>query len=269
MKKYICTTCGTQHAATNQPPENCEICADERQYINPNGQQWTTLEHLQHSHKAVISKLEPQLYGFGVTPGFGINQRPLLIQTDDGNLLWDCMAYLDDALVDLIKAIGGIQGIAISHPHFYTTMVEWSQKLGDVPIYLHEADRKWVQRDHQNIEFWSGTSKSLFGGLNLHNLGGHFDGSTILHWPDGAVGKGVLMTGDTIQAVPDLKHVSFMYSFPNYIPLPVSTVQRIADQVDELTFDRIYGAWWGRVIKEDAKNRVSASEKRYIQAIKE
>lgn len=39
---YICVTCGTQFAPTEEPPANCPICDDDRQYIGFNGQQWTT-----------------------------------------------------------------------------------------------------------------------------------------------------------------------------------------------------------------------------------
>jgi hypothetical protein len=32
---------------------------------------------------------------------------------------WDCIAPLDDATVTMVEGLGGIDGIAISHPHFY------------------------------------------------------------------------------------------------------------------------------------------------------
>jgi hypothetical protein len=147
-------------------------------------------------------------------------------------------------------------------------MVEWSQAFGNIPIYLHEADRRWVQRDHANITYWEGAKKDLFGGLILHNLGGHFEGGSILHWPDGANKKGALLTGDIIQVVPDNKHVSFMYSYPNQVPLNATTVQEIAHKVDALNFDRIYGAWWGRNILSKAEEVVNKSVDRYIKAIK-
>ena len=59
-------------------------------------------------------------------PAFAIGQRALLLRTAGGNVLWDCIA-LDAATVTLIKGLGGIKAIAISHPHFYTTMVEWAR----------------------------------------------------------------------------------------------------------------------------------------------
>ena len=33
MAFYICTACGTQHAESTQPPTQCVICEEERQYI--------------------------------------------------------------------------------------------------------------------------------------------------------------------------------------------------------------------------------------------
>jgi glyoxylase-like metal-dependent hydrolase (beta-lactamase superfamily II) len=44
----------------------------------------------------------------------------------------------------------------------------------------------------------AGDKKDLFGGLTLLRLGGHFPGSTVLHWDKGAGGKGVLCTGVTL-----------------------------------------------------------------------
>ena len=37
MTRYICGTCGTQHADSNRPPDQCAICEDERQYVGWNG----------------------------------------------------------------------------------------------------------------------------------------------------------------------------------------------------------------------------------------
>ena len=115
--------------------------------------------------------------------------------------------------------------------------------------------------------FWEGEVQSLFGGLNLIHCGGHFAGGTVLHWPDGAGRKGALLSGDIIQVVPDCKHVSFMWSYPNYIPLSAVAVERIVAAVEPFTFDRIYGAFWGTVIDHEGKDVVRQSAKRYLRMI--
>ena len=38
----------------------------------------------------------------------------------------------------------GLRAIAISHPHYYTTIVDWSRAFGGVPVYVHADDREWV-----------------------------------------------------------------------------------------------------------------------------
>jgi hypothetical protein len=76
----------------------------------------------------------------------------------------------------MIKALGGISGIAISHPHYYTSMVDWSLAFGGVPIHLHAADRQWVMRPHGTIAFWDGDTRPLCDSLTLVRCGGHFDG---------------------------------------------------------------------------------------------
>ena len=147
-------------------------------------------------------------------------------------------------------------------------MVDWSRALGGVPIYLHEDNRDWVMRPDDCIQFWSGESKQIADGVTLVRTGGHFPGSTVLHWAGGAGGKGVLMTGDSIMVVPDTRWVSFMYSFPNLIPLNAKSVERIVKSVRAYQFDRIYAGWWDRVLDHDAKNAVQRSAERYIEAIR-
>ncbi|QHT71748.1 MBL fold metallo-hydrolase [Rhodocytophaga rosea] len=267
---YICITCGTQFSPSLTPPNSCPICEDERQYLPVGGQQWTSLQKLRNSHKNCFLKKEEDLYGIGTVPEFGIGQRALLVRTPSGNLLWDCISLLDEATLDIIAGLGGLAAIAISHPHYYTTMVEWSQAFGNIPIYLHEDDRSYVMRADKCIEYWQGETLQILTELTLIRCGGHFQGGVVLHWPAGAAGKGVLLTGDIIQVVADRKHVSFMYSYPNLIPLSASKVKKIVSAVEPFTYDRIYGAWWRRsTIEKNAKTALQRSAERYLQYIKD
>lgn len=268
MPNVICTTCGTQFAETDLPPAECKVCTDERQFVGWNGQQWTTLDDLRESHRIVVRLEEAGLYGIGMEPSFAIGQRALLVTHPEGNVLWDCIPLIDDGLVEMVKGIGGISAIAISHPHYYTSMVEWSRAF-DCPIYLHAADREWVMRPDPANEFWDGETKQIGHGLTLIHCGGHFEGGTVLHWPDGAGGDGAILSGDILQVVQDRHWVSFMYSYPNLIPLPASTVRRIVAAVEPFEFERIYGAWWGKIVATDAKAAVKLSAERYIRAIQD
>jgi hypothetical protein len=220
MPNFICTTCGTQYVESDQPPAACAICQDERQYVKATGQHWTTLDRLRLTNRNSLKFKEPGLIGVGIEPPFAIGQRALFLRTPQANVLWDCLPLLDEAVVEALQALGGISAIAISHLHYYSSMVEWSRAFGGVPIYLHAADRQWVMRPDQAVVFWEGETRTLSEGLTLIRCGGHFDGGTVLHWAGGATGRGALLAGDIIQVVPDRKHVSFMYSYPNYIPLP-------------------------------------------------
>jgi len=95
----------------------------------------------------------------------------------------------------------------------------------------------------------------------------HFAGGTVLHWAGGAEGRGALLAGDIIQVVPDRKHVSFMYAYPNHVPLPASAIERIVRAVEPFGFDRVYGAFWDMVIEADGKAVVKRSAERYLRAI--
>ncbi len=264
---FLCATCGTQFAESVQPPEHCPICEDERQYVGLDGQAWTTLEELRKTRENRFQYEEPSLTSIVTAPSFAIGQRALLIQTPEGNLLWDCLALIDPATREQIEKLGGVQAIAISHPHYYTTLVEWSRAFGNARVYLHEADRQWVMRPDACIEFWNGESKTLFGGITLIRCGGHFEGGTVLHWPGGADGKGALLSGDILQVVPDRRWVSFMYSYPNYIPLNAAAVERIEEALEPFAFDRIYGAFARMTVSSDGKAAVRRSAERYLHAI--
>ena len=267
MQNYICTTCGHQFAESNGPPSHCPICEDERQYVNYLGQGWTTLDDLAKGHHNLVKPLEKGLTGIATEPKFAIGQRTLLVQTPKGNVLWDCISLLDEATIEAVRALGRISSLAMSHPHLFGSMVEWSRAFGNAPIYLHADHKPWTQRPDPVIQFWEGETLELKEGVSLHRCGGHFEGSTVLLWQDGADGKGALLTGDTMYVAPDRKYVSFMYSYPNYIPLSAPIVDNIVDKVMPLKFDRIYGHFFGLEIMADAKDVIRRSAERYKKAI--
>jgi hypothetical protein len=264
MERFICVACGTQYPDSDEPPGSCPICLDPRQYVLPGGQRWTTLADLRGEHVNAVRD-EGELVGIGTEPKFGIGQRALLVPYGDGNLLWDCVTLLDDATAAAIEERGGLAAIAISHPHYYSTMAEWAERFG-CPVHLHAADAEWVMRPSPAIRHWEGETLDLGHGLTLIRGGGHFRGGTMLHR---AAGAGALLSGDIIQVIPDRAHVAFMWSYPNLVPLPDASVQAIAAAVEPFAFEAIYGAWWTTVIPEDAKGIVRRSAARYTQAINE
>src|SRR5919112_4184483 len=170
MDRFVCVTCGTQFAERADPPPECPICTDPRQYVPPDGQQWTTLAEMQRDHENAI-KPEGELVGIGTEPKFAIGQRALLVPYGGSNLLWDCITLLDDATAAAVEARGGLRAIAISHPHYYSAMVEWAHRFG-CPVLLHEADREWIMRPDDAIELWTGDTRELGDGLTLVRCGG-------------------------------------------------------------------------------------------------
>ena len=268
MENFICKTCGVEYTESESPPVNCPICDDPRQYVGWEGQQWTTMAELKAAgYKNEIKEEEPRLTGIGITPSFTIGQRALLVQTSGGNILYDCISYLDDETIQAIKALGGIQGICLSHPHFYDSMVTWSRAFDNAPIYIPEADKDYVMRPDPAIVYWDGKPLELAPGVTLIQCGGHFIGSAVLHWADGADGKGALFVGDSITVVPDRRFVSFMTSYPNLIPMGAGEVRAIGESVEPFAFDRIYGGWWDRNVMSGAKESMRASAERYIRHI--
>lgn len=266
MHHPICATCGTQFALATTPPDHCPVCEDERQYVGWKGQRWTSHEALAAAHTLRLED-DGGVLGIGLSPDFAINQRAMLLPTDAGNVLWECLSVVTDEALAALEARGGVDLIAISHPHFYASMVQWSDALGGVPILLHEADREWVFRPSPRVRFWQGDKHPLSAGVTLLRCGGHFPGSTALHWKDGPRAGGALFPGDALQVVQDRRHVSFMYSYPNLIPMKPAEVQRMRSLVSRFDFEDVFGYTWGRNIIGGGKAAVLASFDRYFEAV--
>ena len=265
MTVWICATCANHYPDTPQPPPTtCVICADERQWVPPNGQSWTTLAQLRDAgHRCEIREVEPGLLGIGTTPSVAIGQRSLVVRTPDGNLLWDPSGYLDDAAIEAVRVAGGLVGVAASHPHFYASIVEWARAF-DAPILLPEADAHWLTRPDPLLRTWSGTLDVL-PGVTLIQCGGHFAGSAAVHWAAGAGGLGALLVGDTIMVTPGEDRVTFLRSAPNRLPLPEPAVRQVVDAVASYRYDRIYGGWWEPVLRHGAADVVRSSAARYVE----
>jgi len=266
MPLWTCETCGAQFPASERSPVSCPICEDERQFVNWKGQTFLTRESLAERCRPVWRD-DLGLTGLSLEPSFAIGQRALLVPLGDGCVMWDCIPLATSEAIAHIRSLGGLKAIAISHPHYYGALADWSEAFGGIPVYLHADDREWVTRPHASIVHWTGDSHRISDDLLLLRTGGHFAGATMLYWSRGAVGKGALLTGDIAQVTMDRRFVSFMYSYPNYMPLNAAAVRRIAASVEPLAFNRIYGAWWGRNVASGAKAAFAASVARYIAAI--
>lgn len=262
MTIWVCATCATEQSDTAEPPGTCPICSDERQWVPPEGQQWTTHQQLRADGVRVrVRPLEPGLHGLEAHPGVGINQRGLLVRTSGGNLLWEPPGVFDDETVAAVRDLGGVHAIASSHPHLVGASVSWSHAFDGAPVWWGRADRRWVQRHDPAIRLWSG-EQTVLPGVTLVQCGGHFPGSCVAHWADGADGRGALLTGDTIAIGGDLASVSFMRSYVNLLPLPERLVRGIVAAAGRRPYDRLYGAF--RCIDSGGPDVVARSADRFV-----
>ncbi|MCA0297323.1 MAG: hydrolase [Actinobacteria bacterium] len=254
-----CATCGVEN---DLDVDVCAICADERQYLPLGGQRWTTsLERAAEGCQLQITELEPDLYGLTAFPRADIGQTALLVRTPGGNLLWDVPGYLDEAGIAAVTDLGGVAAIMASHPHMYGAQLEWARAFG-APVWVSAKDRAWVRREGPELQTWS-EPFAVLPGIVASQPGGHFPGSAVALWAAGADGRGVLLSGDTIAAVPAEGWVTFLRSYPNKIPLSAAVVARVAGAVADLEFDRLYDNFRG-VVRADAAAAVARSAERYI-----
>jgi hypothetical protein len=263
---FVCVTCGNHFPEPR--PEVCVVCADERQWLPPGGQRWTTLAELAAAgHTSDIRAVEPGLTGIGVAPPFAIGQRSLLVGTDAGNLLWDPSGFIDAAAVAAVREAGGLSFVTASHPHFYGAIGSWADEFG-AEICVPSADLAWLRAAAGlRVRTWSGLLEVL-PAVTLVQCGGHFPGSAVLHWAAGAGGRGVLLSGDTIFVTPGEDRVTFVWSAPNRLPLSEMAVAGVWDAVRPFRFDRIYGGWWDPVLRSGAWEIVRRSASRYIEHLR-
>lgn len=249
--KNICKTCGTRYVKHLFQEDKCLICLDERQYVKSYGQQWVSYNELAENHSVKIKMLTDELFELKVLPEFAIAQRAFFIKSEFGNILWDCIPFIDQPTVDFIKYNGGLSAIAISHPHYYSLMNEWA-KVFECPIYLHKKDEKWVMDSKTSIAFWDEDKKKLNADFTIHRIGGHFDGSAVLETNISTFNKS-LFVGDTLYLSRDKKHLSVMFSYPNVIPLSHKETQKVFDEIDNIEFDSLFGAFSNQTLKLNAE----------------
>jgi hypothetical protein len=258
-----------QYPEAAVPPSACPICLDEREAVAEGGQRWTTAAALGADHRTELREEEPGLLGVGVTPTFAIGQRALLVRTPQGNVLWDCVPLIDEAAREVIDGLGGVSAICPSHPHFYAALVDVADAF-EARVFLPRVDARWIQRRSPRITLYDDEVQPV-PGVTVARVGGHFDGAAVLHWAAGSGGAGALLTGDTIMVAEDRGWVSFLWSYPNLVPLDVDTVEGIARRVARFPFSTLYGGWWGHVVgggEVDAGDAVRRSARRYVERLR-
>jgi Metallo-beta-lactamase superfamily len=258
---WSCATCAVETADSPTPPETCEICSDERQYVPATGQAWTTLRDMAAAGTATRwFEVEPRLYGVTADPKVGIGQQTMVVDTADGVVVFDPLGYVDAAAVEHVRSLGTVLAVVASHPHMYGCQTAWAEAL-DAPVVLNAHDAEWCRRRDRVI--WFDETYELGRDVTLYRVGGHFRGQTVAEWRTGGSG-GVLLAGDAVSPNPDRRTVTFLRSYPNRIPLSGAVVRRIAQQLDGLSFDRLYNNF-GDVVPDDARGVVTRSAQRYAE----
>ncbi|CEJ92518.1 hypothetical protein VHEMI08167 [[Torrubiella] hemipterigena] len=269
----ICNTCGTQFPTTNRKAvKTCHICDDPRQYVPPSGQSFTTMNHLIPVYKNIFvpDRDDPRIIYIQTTPGFAINQRAILIKTPTGNVLWDCLTFLDADTINTIRKMGGLRAIAISHPHYYSTHADWARAF-ECPVYLASEDMEWTtQRSSHQVPVTDIDTDIFDTGVKLIKLGGHFDGSmvalfegrlliadTLMTSPSGIGKWDVNALGEKREKPPGLNSFSFLWSIPNRIPLSADEMMRMWRILSKYEFTSTHGAFPGMdITAADLKRRV-------------
>ncbi|KAK7961598.1 metallo-beta-lactamase family protein [Apiospora aurea] len=317
----VCTACGTQFpTADRQAVKTCFICDDPRQFTPQTGQAFTTLDGLRDSgHRNTFTPLFSRTSlpssgddeggdGWAFTsivtePKVAIGQRAILIRTPrHGNVLWDCVTLLDEWTFIQIRALGGLSAIVISHPHYYSTHLEWARAF-HCPVYLAAEDREWLaQTDEEHQVFVPEGTEELElelkpstydesgqpqqqlqqatpSGVKILKLGGHFPGSFVLLYRRRLLLADTLLTTPAglgswhADAVGSARHrprgmnsYAFMWSIPNMIPLPPAELVRMWDILKKHEFRSTHGAFLHTdIVETEARMRRRVLDSMQIQ----
>ncbi|KAI5924050.1 beta-lactamase-like protein [Camillea tinctor] len=292
----ICTACGTQFPTSDRAAQQtCFICDDPRQFAPPTGQAFTTLDELRAPGSGYRNEFAPLFSSSNkekgeegketftsiyTVPKFAIGQRAILVRTPAGNILWDCLSLLDNATIAEITSRGGLDAIVISHPHYYTTHLDWARAFG-CPVYLASEDAAWLTQTsalsqelvpRESIEYDVPGRGGVPSGFKVLKLGGHFPGSGV------GLYEGRLLVADTLVTTPagmggyaaqgrgrpkGMNSYAFMWSIPNMIPLPPWELARMWRILQRHRFRSTHGAFMGLDIvgesEEEMQRRVLES----------
>ncbi|CAK7206556.1 hypothetical protein SEUCBS139899_009352 [Sporothrix eucalyptigena] len=272
----VCTACGTQFPVTDRAAlPTCRICDDPRQFTPPAGQSFTTMAGVRQKHHNVFHEAtggDERLTSIASEPKLAIGQRAILVRTPAGNILWDCLTLIDDDTVQRIHDLGGLKAIVISHPHYYSSHVEWAAAF-DCPVYLRNEDREWTVQQSPRQVFWEGDDIQQVlpdSGALAIRLGGHFPGSqvflfgshlliadTLVTTPAGLGSWATDALGTPRERPAGMNSFAFMWSIPNMIPLSGEEVFKMWSILKHHDFASTHGAFIGTdIVAPDIKQRV-------------
>jgi hypothetical protein len=287
----VCSACGTQFDVEDRALlTRCRICDDPRQFVPPTGQAFTTLAEMKKAgfrNKWKELDGDERFWSVWTEPKFAIGQRAILIKTPLGNVLWDCISFLDEETINRINGMGGLAAIVISHPHYYTTHLEWAETF-DCPVYLSWEDKEWLNRLDRLGKartFIEGSEEEIEvqgekTGVKALKLGGHFPGSLV------CLAFGRLLVADTLVTTPSglgdwskgpdagkggrppgMNSFAFMWSIPNMIPLSPEEVAVMWNVLKNHEFESTHGAFVGTDVRSGSGGSSASVKTRVLESM--
>ncbi|KAM0306226.1 hypothetical protein ACHAPM_000787 [Fusarium culmorum] len=228
-------TCGTQFGIPfDERPSTCRMCNEPRQFVPPSGQSWTALEKLQANHRNEFKQDEHdgRIWSIFSKPQIAIGQRAVFIKTEHGNVLWDCISLSDDETIQFVNSHGA--------------------KKFDCPVYLVAEDQEWLNREdteHRRV-FFDGETQDILPGVTMVKLGGHFPGSSVLHWNNNISGLNRAHHNENHQIF------LFHYAFPNFIPLGPTAMRLMWKRLRPWDFTSVYSLFFTTTVHESSVKEI-------------
>ena len=177
LPAYVCANCGFWQRYFERPGW-CPLCMDVRHVVPREGWRFLDLSAAQQAWPTCWEELGEGAWRFWNEPVEGIGPSGYLLRQDGGNVFFEGCTVFDDAALDYIAALGGINVLSASHPHSYGALWQLQDRFGP-ELALPAADFAWTAA--LRVTWPWDDMLAPMPGVTLHRTAGHFEGHAILH----------------------------------------------------------------------------------------
>lgn len=236
LSHYACANCGFWQLHFATPPD-CPVCTDVRNDLPEDGWHFLPEAEVAATHDGGCRQVADDLWAFTTTPNLGLAGTGWLLVRDGGNIAFEAAPYYSAAMLDQIRALGGIRFLAASHAHGYGALFQLQREFAPDLLAIQREDLGMTKAFRVTAPY--DDRLDLAPGCTLHLVGGHYAGQAALHDQPGRR----LFCGDMFKVDQDeagRSHaISSHKAFHKDIPLTHAELRRYRDVIAPLDFDAV------------------------------
>lgn len=178
LSPYACTNCGFWQVYFASPPD-CPVCRDARNDLPPDGWHFLAEPDVAASHTGLGCEVAPGLWGFTTSPNLGLAGTGWLLVRPGGNIAFEAAPHYTPAMIDHIRALGGIAFLASSHAHGYGALYQLQRAFEPEIVAIQKDDINMTKAFRVTAPF--DETLQLAPGYVLYHVAGHYAGQAALH----------------------------------------------------------------------------------------